>query len=155
MTTWRDTTSEHVQSDLDRLLNTVLPFADEMLRKHGEFYPYGAAITREGEEQVFAADPGEVEDPNPSEVLTSLVSGMSAEAHDLRAAALVSDVTSDKTDAIMVHLEHADSMAITVLLPYRFADANIDAEVDTEADVEYDDMAATPAEALIWRRSLC
>ena len=77
VTTWRDTTSEHVQSDLDRLLNTVLPFADEMLRKHGEFYPYGAAITREGEEQVFAADPGETEDPNPSEVLTSLVSGMS------------------------------------------------------------------------------
>ena len=71
MTTWRDTTSEHVQSDLDRLLNTVLPFADEMLRRHGEFYPYGAAITREGEEQVFAADPGETEDPNPSEVLTS------------------------------------------------------------------------------------
>ena len=150
MTSWRDTTSEHVQSDLDRLLNTVLPFADEMLRRHGEFYPYGAAITRAGEEQVFAADPGETEDPNPSEVLTSLVNGMSEESSDLRAAALVSDVTSNNADAIMVHLEHADSMAITVLLPYRFTNA------DTAPDeVEYDDMAATPAEALIWRRSLC
>lgn len=148
MTTWRDTTSEHVQSDLDRLLSTVLPFADEMLRKHGEFYPYGAAITRDGEEQVFAADPGEEEDPNPSEVLTSLVTGMSAEAAELRAAALVSDVTSDKTDAIMVHLEHADSMAITVLVPYHRDSP--DAE-----EIEYDDMAATPSEALIWRRSLC
>jgi hypothetical protein len=150
VTTWRDTTSEHVQSDLDRLLNTVLPFADEMLRKHGEFYPYGAAITREGEEQVFAADPGETEDPNPSEILTSLVNGMSEESNDLRAAALVSDVTSDRTDAVMVHLEHADSMAITVLLPYRITDTDM-----AESDVEYDDMAATPAEALIWRRSLC
>lgn len=152
MTTWRDTTSEHVQSDLDRLLNTALQFADEMLRRHGEFYPYGAAITREGEEQVFAADPGETEDPNPSEVLSSLVNGMSAEANDLRAAALVSDVTSEKTDAVMVHLEHADSMAITVVLPYRFTDADTGAQ-DTE--VEYEDLAATPAEALIWRRSLC
>jgi len=149
VTSWRDTTSEHVQSDLDRLLNTVLPFADEMLRRHGEFYPYGAAITRDGEEQVFAADPGE-ETPNPSEVLTSLVSGMSAEAAELRAAALVSDVTSGKSDAIMVHLEHADSMAITVLLPYRMADGEPE-----EADVDYDTMSATPAEALIWRRSLC
>ncbi|GAB1509644.1 hypothetical protein [Actinophytocola sp. KF-1] len=147
MTTWRDTTSEHVQSDLDRLLNTVLPFADEMLRRHGEFYPYGAAITRDGEEQVFAADPGEAEDPNPSEVLTSLVQGMSEEINDLRAAALVSDVTSGKTDAVMVHLEHADSMAITVVLPYRLN--------GPDDEVEYDDMAATPAEALIWRRSLC
>lgn len=150
MTTWRDTTSEHVQSDLDRLLNTVLPFADEMLRKHGEFYPYGAAITREGEEQVFAADPGEAEDPNPSEILTSLVNGMSEESNTLRAAALVSDVTSEKTDAIMVHLEHADSMAITVLLPYRFTDTDI-----PDSDIEYEELAATPAEALIWRRSLC
>ena len=150
VTTWRDTTSEHVQSDLDRLLNTALQFADEMLRRHGEFYPYGAAITREGEEQVFAADTTETEDPNPSEVLSSLVSGMSAESNELRAAALVSDVTSEKTDAIMVHLEHADSMAITVLLPYRFADTTTE---DTE--VEYEDLAATPTEALIWRRSLC
>jgi hypothetical protein len=147
VTTWRDTTSEHVQSDLDRLLNTVLPFADEMLRRHGEFYPYGVAITRDGEEQVFAADPGETEDPNPSEVLTSLVQGMSEEKDELRAAALVSDVTSGRTDAVMVHLEHADSMAITVILPYR-----VDGQDD---EVEYDEMAATPAEALIWRRSLC
>ena len=147
MTTWRDTTSEHVQSDLDRLLNTVLPFADEMLRRHGEFYPYGAAITRDGEEQVFAADPGEAEDPNPSEVLTSLVQGMSEEVNDLRAAALVSDVTSGRTDAVMVHLEHADSMAITVVLPYRLN--------GQDDEVDYDEMAATPAEALIWRRSLC
>jgi hypothetical protein len=83
-------------------------------------------------------------------VLTSLVSGMSAEVNDLRAAALVSDVTSSKSDAVMVHLEHADSMAITVVLPYRFNDVE-----DTESGVEYEDMAATPAEALIWRRSLC
>jgi hypothetical protein len=159
VTSWRDTTSEHVQSDLDRLLNTVLAFADEMLRRHGEFYPYGAAITRDGEEQVFAADPGE-ETPNPSEVLTSLVTGMSAESTELRAAALVSDVTSGRSDAVMVHLEHADSLAITVLLPYRVAEAdNADADDDAadadEIAVDYDTLSATPAEAMIWRRSLC
>jgi hypothetical protein len=41
-------------------------------------------------------------------------------------------------------------MAITVVLPYRFADTDTE---DTE--VEYEDLAATPTEALIWRRSLC
>jgi hypothetical protein len=134
-----------VQSDLDRLLNTALRFADEMLSRHGVFSPYGAAITRSGDEQVFAADPGAEEAPNPSEVLTSLVTGMSEDKQDLRAAALVSDVTSDRTDAVMIHLEHADSMAVTVLVPYR----------QTDEDVEFDELTATPTEALIWRRSLC
>lgn len=145
VTTWRDTTSEHIQSDLDRLLNVVLPFADEMLRRHGDFHPYGVAITRAGEEQVFAADTEEEARPSPSDVLTSLVNGMSEDANELRAAALVSDVTSDRTDAIMIHLEHADSMAITVVVPYQ----------QDEEDIEYADLAATPTEALIWRRSLC
>lgn len=144
VTNWRDTTAEHVQSDLDRLLNRVLPFADEMLVRHGEFQPYGAAITLDGEEQVFAADPGETDDPTPAEVLTSLVGGISGEAAGLRAAALVSDVTNNRGDAIMVHLEHADELAIAVLLPYARAE-----------EVEYGDLVATPSEALIWRRSLC
>lgn len=147
MTSWRDTTSEQVRSDLDRLLTTVLPFAEEMLARHGEFYPYGAAITSTGDEQLFAADVGDDQEPNPSAILTSLVSGMSAEAAELRAAAVVSDVTSARSDAIMVHLEHSDSMAITVLVPYR--------SVGGTNDVDYDEMTAQPAEAMIWRRSLC
>jgi hypothetical protein len=144
VTNWRDSTTEHVQSDLDRLLNRVLPFADEMLVRHGEFFPYGAAITLDGEEQIFAADPGDAEDPSPAEVLTSIVDGISGEASGLRAVAVVSDVTNRRSDAIMVHLEHADELAIAVLLPYERGE-----------EIEYGELVATPVEAKIWRRSLC
>jgi len=144
VTNWRDTTAEHVQSDLDRLLNRVLPFADEMLVRHGEFYPYGAAITMDGKEQLFAADPGETVDPSPAEVLNSIIDGISDEVSGLRAAALVTDVTNSRGDAIMVHLEHADQLAIAVLLPYA-----------RRKEIEYGDLVATPAAARIWRPSLC
>ena len=35
--------------DLDALMSALLPFAQRMLSKHGEFYPFGAAIDREGQ----------------------------------------------------------------------------------------------------------
>jgi hypothetical protein len=35
--------------ELDALLNTFLPFAQTMLREHGEFYPFGAIMTSSGE----------------------------------------------------------------------------------------------------------
>jgi len=35
--------------DLDQLLNAVLPFAQQMLSKHGEFFPFGASMTIDGE----------------------------------------------------------------------------------------------------------
>jgi len=34
--------------DLDALLNNLLPFAERMLREHGEFYPFGGSITPDG-----------------------------------------------------------------------------------------------------------
>jgi hypothetical protein len=35
--------------ELDELLDTLLPFAQQMLQKHGEFFPFGAAMTSSGE----------------------------------------------------------------------------------------------------------
>ena len=37
------------------LMNMMLPFAEKMLREHGEFYPYGGVMMPDGSMQHFAA----------------------------------------------------------------------------------------------------
>jgi hypothetical protein len=111
--------------ELDRLLNAVLPFAQELLAKHHEFYPFGASIDSNGEISQVNASVGK-ENPHSQEVLDSLVAAFRERAlrDRLRAAAICLDVrtippgSSEKTDAISVRLEHADGEAIEVLLPY-------------------------------------
>jgi hypothetical protein len=38
--------------DLNELLNALLPFAQEMLTKHGEFFPFGVSIAAGGERRM-------------------------------------------------------------------------------------------------------
>lgn len=37
------------KEESQRLMDSVLPFAEEMLTKHDEFFPYGGAITKNGD----------------------------------------------------------------------------------------------------------
>jgi hypothetical protein len=41
--------------ELNALFKTLLPFAQTMLREHGEFYPFGAVMTSSGEIQQVGA----------------------------------------------------------------------------------------------------
>jgi len=117
MPSWRDSASQLAQDDLDGLLDAALPFAQEMLAKHGEFFPYGAATTAAGETKLIAADPDEGEQPESMSVLASLVEGLQVERDALRATALVSDVRLADSDAIRVELEHREGHSIIVAAP--------------------------------------
>jgi len=119
MTSWRDTASEAAQDDLDGLLNNALPFAQQMLEKNGEFYPYGVAFDETGEHRMIAGDPDGSEHPPSLEVLAILVEGMRSQRRELRAVALVSDVRLADSDAIRVELEHREGPCMAVVLPYR------------------------------------
>jgi hypothetical protein len=44
MTSWRETTSQQAQEDLNALLELTLPFAQQQLVEHGEFFPFAAAV---------------------------------------------------------------------------------------------------------------
>ena len=35
--------------EIQEILNFLLPYAEQMLNEHGEFYPYAAALDAEGE----------------------------------------------------------------------------------------------------------
>ena len=50
--------------DLDNLLSAMLPFGQQMLEKHGEFFPYGATMTTAGEITMEAAYDGTEQPPS-------------------------------------------------------------------------------------------
>lgn len=142
MTSWRDTASQQAQDDLDRLLDESLPFAQEMLEKHGEFFPYALAMSTTGEISHMAGDPGDGEQPASVAVLEVLTEGLRAARETNRAAALVSDVRLADSDALRVELEHKEGQAIVVLLPYR--------KKRLRRGVDYEPMRASGGERKIW-----
>ena len=119
MTSWRATASASAQEDLDGLLNLVLPLAQELLGKNGRFYPFGASVSTDGEASLTEADAGLGEHPQPDRVLAGVYDGARAAAAENRAAAFVSDVLIEGSDAVQVELEHRDGIAIVVLVPYK------------------------------------
>ena len=142
MTTWRDTASAAAQADLDNLLNLVLPRAQELLGKNGRFYPFGATVSTVGEASLAAADEGLGEHPSPERVLAGVYDGARATAAENRAAAFVSDVLIEGSDAVQVELEHRDGIALVVLVPYKPATFK---RVPT-----FRDMSVAPGEPRVW-----
>ena len=112
--------------DLDELTNLLLPFAQEMLKKHGEFFPFGGSMNT-SEEIAYVGGHTADEQPSSQDVIDLLLRGFreQAKSSDLRAAAICFDVRtippgqSVKADAICVRLEHSNGEAVHVFLPYR------------------------------------
>ncbi len=112
--------------ELDSLLNSLLPFAQQMLQKHGEFYPFGVTMRPDGAIESLAAQVGE-ERPLSQTVIDMLIESYreQALAGEIIATGIGIDVRSvsaaggERTDAILARLEHKDGEAIEVYLPYR------------------------------------
>jgi hypothetical protein len=111
--------------DLDELLNALLPFAQQMLSAHGEFFPFGAAMNADGQIALHSAGTGS-EQPASTEVIDMLIAVFRQQAanKEVRACGICYDVRvippghTDKTDAICVALEHESGESIGVILPY-------------------------------------
>jgi hypothetical protein len=114
------------REDQDQLLNVLLPHAQELLKKYGEFYPFAASLTTDGQVELHAGYSGE-EKPPSQEIIDLLVEGLRSEAQEgrFRAAGICFDVRVQppdgqaKTDAVAVTLEHQAGDAVCVYLPYR------------------------------------
>jgi hypothetical protein len=112
--------------EIQELLNFLLPYAEQMLNQHGEFYPYAAALDAEGELNAVGA---EVDDDTPDvgELLLALHQGLREQAADgaIRASGIAADVTltdpdsGETTDAVQVELDHADADAVDIFVPYQ------------------------------------
>ncbi len=112
-------------TDLEQLLNAMLPFAQQMLEEHGEFYPFGGQVGADGELALVA--PSQAPDePTSQDLIDTLVESLHERAHqgEIRASGICFDVRVDlpnqpeRSDAICVQLEQEDGDPIAVFLPY-------------------------------------
>jgi hypothetical protein len=114
------------KADVEKIMNAMLPFAEQMLEKHGEFFPYGAAMTQDGE-VVAVGSYDSREKPPSQDVINHLkkVLRSGAKAKKYKASAIFFDVrivppgTIDKTDAIAIALDHQDNYSVVIYIPYR------------------------------------
>jgi hypothetical protein len=128
--------------ELNELLNALLPMAQMLLAKQGEFYPIGAIMLSDGELRHVG---GQIEgnDHPPSQDLIDLLTETfrkEATKGKLRAAGICYDVLTippgknRKQDAICCGLEHCLGESVNVFTPYRKT---------PDGNFQYDEIFAT------------
>jgi len=111
------------REDYNALLEFLMPFAEQMLKKNGEFFPFGAAVSTEGEVQACATYDAN-ESPASEEVIALLLQGFQGDAREgkIRATGICYDgrIVQDgkKVDAVIISLEHASGGATKTCIPY-------------------------------------
>lgn len=116
------------KAELEKLLDAALPFAQQMLTNHGEFFPYGATMDAKGKISNVGGYTGE-EHPKSTEVIDLLKAAYrrDGETGKIMACALVYDIRTippgqtEKTDAVAVDLDHRDGMSVIMIYPYKIA----------------------------------
>ena len=115
--------SPEARADYNALLELLMPFAEQMLKKHGEFFPFGAAVSATGEVSAAATYDGN-EMPPSEDVIALLVQGFQGEARagKIRATGICYDgrIVQDgkKVDAVIISLEHVSGNASQTCVPY-------------------------------------
>ena len=131
-----------VREELNKLLEALLPLAQQTLAESGEFFPFGATTSREGAISLVSGQTGE-EHPTSQALIDMIVGNFQkmAASKEISAAGLCFAVRvtppgqSGMVDAICTRLEHADGEAIDVLLPY---------SREGQEQIAYGDLFAVP-----------
>jgi hypothetical protein len=111
---------------MDALLRLLVPHGRGSIAAFGTVTPLGASMGSDGEVRTVATPEGDA--APPSVVLESVYAELrsAADAGDLLATGVLSDVTfadADWPDGLRVELEHRDAEPITFVLPYRASEA--------------------------------
>lgn len=118
--------------DCEALLNAALPFAEQMLSAHGEFYPFGNTMGLDGKIASAAAATGS-EHPASADLIQILKSAFAEGARrgEFRATAIAYDIrtivpdTGLKSDAVAVACDHQANYSVVVVVPYTLAGSKV------------------------------
>jgi hypothetical protein len=111
------------REDYNALLEFLMPFAEQMLKKHGEFFPFGAAVSAQGEVEACATYDGN-ETPASEDVIAMLVQAFQGKVREgkIRSTGICYDgrIVQDgkKVDAVIISLEHVSGSATRTYVPY-------------------------------------
>ena len=113
------------KEECEALLDALIPAAENLLRKNGQFYPIGAALTNESTISLTAVSYGDDEFPESQRVIDDLTSAhcRMAEQNEIKASGIAWDATitapdGKKSDAILISLEHVSGYSVMVGVPY-------------------------------------
>lgn len=107
------------------LLDKLLPFAEQQMKKYREFYPFAAVLLEDDSVELTASYDGN-EHPEPKAVLEDLkqIHKKLADEGKIKASGIVwnagvNSADGKPTDAIIVSLEHRDNYSVIVGEPYK------------------------------------
>jgi len=117
----------------EQLVSALLPYAEEMLVKTGEFVPYGGVITPDGNVHLveFTVDEGK---PSAEQIFQSAKETMreGAQAGKYTTTALVANVTVAKSDeeqtisAVSVALDDVEGNSLEIFFPYTMSAGKVE-----------------------------
>ena len=118
---------ENELSPGEKLLNALVPFAQQQLDKYGEFVPFAAMMTLDGEGHLGMAGESDKDGIALSQESIDrivLAHKKEAEKGNLIASAICFDtkVSKDgegKQDAICVAIEEKDGKSVNIFIPYK------------------------------------
>ena len=121
------------QAESEELVNAVLPHAEQMLIAHGEFLPFGSAITLDGDFAQLAVGE-EHRDSSMEAVVEELKSKLRSGAgtNTYRATALVFPIhaqlpgAEEDTDAVAIALDHQANFSVVLIIPYLLSDGAVE-----------------------------
>jgi hypothetical protein len=113
------------KAECEFLMNAALPFAEQMLLKHGEFFPYGSALTANGEIAGVGVYDGREQPPSKDGILLlkqafqhGVKSGEYTATAPLYDVRIILPSSGKKSDAIAVSLNHQGDYSVIVMFPY-------------------------------------
>jgi hypothetical protein len=119
---------QSAKEECEQVMNFLIPFAQQMLEKHGEFFPLGAAMQADGKIAALPTDVGD-EHPPSQRIIDSLtqVFRRGAKEGKYRATGLAYGIrtvppgSKEETDAVGVRLDHVRGYSVVVVFPYRIS----------------------------------
>ena len=113
------------KEECEELLNALLPFAVNQLKKYSEFYPFGAVMQNNNEIILTAVDADDSL-PDLKEAINRLtkIHNDQAGKGEIKASgicwnATVSLENGKQTNAIIISLEHRENYSVLVGQPYQ------------------------------------
>jgi hypothetical protein len=123
----------NAKQESEKLMNAVLPLAEKMLIRHGEFYPYGGYLKPDGSIVDVGVEDLDTEHPKSRDLIYVLQNSFRemASTNRCKAVVLIFDVavvlpdSNRRSDAIQVCVDHVDGYSAEVFFPYHIVNNRI------------------------------